>query len=152
MKKIIYLILLLLPTVALSCPKNQNLVTRAVDGDTVVIDTGEYIRVLGIDTYDKSSPKMIQKQMTRENLSKETVQARTKFATNVASQMLVDNCVLLEKDHIDKDQDGRLLRYIKVNKMDYGQYMLESGLANVWCGDKKIKLFKKYLKISNSKC
>ena len=44
------IILFLLPLLACSSPPETATVTRVIDGDTIIIDTGHRVRYIGIDT------------------------------------------------------------------------------------------------------
>lgn len=71
-------------------------VLRVVDGDTIVLETGETLRYIGIDAPEESRG---QECFSRESTDKNKV-------------LVLGKEVRLEKDVSEKDRFGRLLRYI----------------------------------------
>ena len=84
-------------------------VSKVIDGDTIVAD-GEHIRLLGIDAdergydcYDEAKEQM--------------------------ERWILDKEVVLEKDKTDKDQYGRLLRYVILDGENINIKLVRKGLA-----------------------
>jgi len=75
------------------------IVTKIIDGDTIVIEGGEKVRLLGIDTRERG-----EKCYTE--------------AKNYLKSLLEMKNVSLEKDKEDKDKYGRLLRYIWLDEVN----------------------------------
>ncbi|HSN58681.1 MAG TPA: thermonuclease family protein [Clostridiaceae bacterium] len=71
-------------------------VTRVVDGDTVVLSDGSRVRFIGMDTPESTT--------TTEFYGNE--------ASDYAKGMLTGKTVYLEKDVSETDRYGRLLRYV----------------------------------------
>lgn len=87
-------------------------VKRVIDGDTVEIDTGERVRLLGIDTPERGQVYYSE--------------AKTRL------KKLVENrFVALESDQTNKDKYGRLLRYIFLDSRLVNQILLEEGYAHI---------------------
>ena len=84
-------------------------VSKVIDGDTIVAN-GEHIRLLGIDADERGYDcyKEAKEQMEKWILDKE---------------------VVLEKDKTDKDQYGRLLRYVILDGKNINIKLVEKGLA-----------------------
>jgi len=82
-------------------PTEANVV-RVVDGDTILLDSGEKVRFVGINTPEKWEYYYVEATVALRNL--------------VGNQT-----VLLERDITDKDKYGRLLRYV---------YLLDGTLVN----------------------
>jgi endonuclease YncB( thermonuclease family) len=135
-------------TKAKKCDK----VNEVIDGDTVIMDDDKKIRILGIDAYDSRSKRMIERQMSRTNKNREEVIRLALEGTTFATTLLKDECVELKKDYKDIDIYGRHLRYVYIHNIDYGSLMLKKGLANVYCGDKRILKFDEYESLSEFKC
>lgn len=74
-------------------PADQAFVTRAVDGDTMVLDNGERVRFLCINTPEKWETHYHE-------------------ATEALRAMVENQTVILQKDVSDRDKYGRLLRYV----------------------------------------
>lgn len=79
------------PTECLASPKTM--VTKVLDGDTVIVKGGYHVRLLGIDT-DESEGACYRQAKTR------------------LEELVLNKKVKLEKDQTDVDQYGRCLRYI----------------------------------------
>lgn len=87
---------------------------RISDGDTLVISTGEKVRLLQIDTPELSPA---------ECYGAEALKA---FAGIIGK-----SSIELESDSVsdDKDQYGRILRYVKVGKVNANIKLVEMGAA-----------------------
>jgi endonuclease YncB( thermonuclease family) len=87
-------------------------VTDVVDGDTLIVSTGRHVRVIGIDTPERGDCGYAAATRTLEAL----VLGRPVVLTAAPS-----------KD--DKDQYGRLLRYVDIRGVDAGLNQIKKGLA-----------------------
>jgi micrococcal nuclease len=74
-------------------------VQRAVDGDTLELDDGTRVRMVGIDTPESVHPN-------------KPVQCFGKEASHYTASLVNDQWVRMERDITDKDRYGRLLRII----------------------------------------
>lgn len=85
-------------------------VTHVVDGDTIDLDSGDSVRLVGIDTPERGECGFgpAQSALKRLVLGKEV--------TLVASDE-------------DADKYGRLLRYVEVGDLDVGLRLIRKGLA-----------------------
>ena len=90
----------------------ESLVTRIVDGDTFVIDTGEKVRLICVNTPEIDTP--------------EGIEAKAFMQT-----ILDGKTIRLEKDSSDTDRYGRLLRYAYLNNTDVGVILIQEGYASV---------------------
>jgi len=107
-----YKLLLLLLFSTFICFGRPAKVKRVIDGDTFVIETGERVRMLGIN-----APEM-----------------KTPFGQPAKDHLLalIDGQVVdLQPDHISADKDvyGRLLRYVILNGVDIDKKMVTDGYA-----------------------
>lgn len=96
-------------------------VSRVVDGDTIKVlinNKEDTVRLIGID-----SPEVVDEE--------KPVQCFGKEASNIAKKMLTDKAVVLESDSTQKDRDeyGRLLRYVFLNNSNFNKFMLSEGFA-----------------------
>lgn len=109
MKKSLIIILALL---TLNCFGTLNKVTRVIDGDTFETETGEKVRLVGINAPEISD-----------------------IFGEEAKQHLIDliegKTVDLEPDHISNDRDrySRLLRYVILDNIDINKKMILDGFA-----------------------
>ena len=142
-------------------------VIKITDGDTIVTEKTGVIRILGIDSFDKSE-KYIQQQIKRTQLSKDAILYLREQGKLFAESKLLNQCVDIIYDKKTTDIFNRNLAYIEINKVDYSELILlkkvsinsnnndvktlDISLANVYCKDKSIIRFNRYNQISQFKC
>ncbi len=85
-------------------------VASVLDGDTVRLDTGQDVRLVGIDSPDHGECGF------------EAAQTRL-------ARLVEGRTVKLVAPVENKDQYGRLLRYVQLGKKDVGLKMIRSGMA-----------------------
>ncbi len=85
-------------------------VTKVIDGDTVVVAGGDHLRLLGIDTDEKDYPCYDAARLRLEEL-------------------VLGKEVILESDNDDTDQYGRKLRYIFLDGQNINEKLVAEGLA-----------------------
>jgi len=109
MKQAIIIILTLCTLVCFGTPTK---VTRIIDGDTFETETGEKVRLVGINAPEIS------------DIFGEEAKAHL-------SQLIGGQTVDLLPDHISSDRDryNRLLRYVIVNGVDINRQMIADGFA-----------------------
>lgn len=90
----------------------QAIVTRVVDGDTVVLKNGQKVRYVGIDTPEHD-------------------ECYFDAATIANRNLVLNKKVKLVKDVSETDKYGRLLRYVYVGKTFVNRYLVRQGLAQV---------------------
>lgn len=88
-------------------------VSTVLDGDTIRLQTGEKVRLLSINSPEEGQPYY----EDAKNRLKELIEGKT---------------VTLEADLVDKDQYGRLLRYIHYNGTLINAVMLREGYATLY--------------------
>ncbi|MBI2172776.1 MAG: thermonuclease family protein [Candidatus Aenigmarchaeota archaeon] len=98
---------------ALAHPRETYLVTRVVDGDTVVLESGESVRLLGIDTPERG-------------------QECYKEATERLKELILKKDVDVERDIEDKDRYKRSLRYIFLNGTFVNELLVREGYAYLY--------------------
>lgn len=92
-------------------PENLVKITRVIDGDTVELEDGKKLRLIGIDT-------------------PETQDCYSQEATNKAKELLEGQEVTLEKDVSETDRYGRLLRYIWKGDTLINEQLVKEGFAS----------------------
>jgi len=107
------IIFLLLLTSSCTSPPDTVLVTRVIDGDTIIVEGGYRVRYIGIDT-----PEIYPKP---EAYGMEALQANRKLVEGKE--------VRLERDVSETDKYGRLLRYVFVNEVFVNAELVRQGLA-----------------------
>jgi endonuclease YncB( thermonuclease family) len=94
-----------------SSSKTQDkIVTKIIDGDTVIVEGGETIRLLGIDCDEKGKKCYAN-------------------ATKRIEELLLGKNVVIESGAEDKDQYDRSLRYIFLNEKNINVQMVEEGFC-----------------------
>jgi len=94
-------------------PLETATVTRVIDGDTIIIGSGQKVRYIGIDT-----PEV---QPEPEAYGME--------AWQVNRRLVEGKEVRLERDVSDTDKYGRLLRYVYVDNIFVNAELVRLGLA-----------------------
>ncbi len=89
---------------------DQAIVTKVIDGDTVIVEGGYHIRLLGIDSDEKGYPCYEPAKLYLEKL-------------------ILGKKVRLERDKTDVDKYGRCLRYIFIGQKNINLEMIKKGLA-----------------------
>lgn len=99
--------------------KDLFVVSKVVDGDTIILDSGKTVRYIGIDAPEISRGKeCFAQESTREN-----------------SNLVFGKSVRLEKDVSETDKYGRLLRYVYVlddeskKEVFVNEYLVRMGFA-----------------------
>ena len=93
--------------------KNTAMISKVIDGDTIELETGERVRLLGINAPEMGQPYHEE-------------------ATNTLKELIENKTVILESDVEDKDRYGRFLRYIFLNNKNINVEMVEGGYVNVY--------------------
>lgn len=101
-------------------------VGEVLDGDTIVLETGEKLRYLGID-------------------APEQTQRWGEEAKNFNQKLVLGKKVKVEFDRIKLDKYGRLLAYVWVDNILVNEKLVEEGYArvNLIKGEPKLKYLEK---------
>ena len=101
-------------------------VARVIDGDTVVLDNGEHVRYIGMDTPEKGRPYC-------------------KEATSKNKRLVEGKKVRLEYDVGRTDQYGRTLAYIYAGNIFVNAELVKSGYAMVYTFPPNVKYYKTFV-------
>ena len=88
----------------------QALVTKIIDGDTIVVEGGYHVRILSIDADEQGHSCYAP-------------------ASQRLEELVLNKKVRLEKDISDVDQYKRCLRYVFLGQQDIGLQLVQEGLA-----------------------
>lgn len=97
------------------------LVAKVIDGDTIELEDGNKLRLIGVDTPETVDPRR-------------PVGCFGKEASNATKKLLSGKEVILQKDVSETDKYGRLLRYVYL-PLENGQtlfvndYLIREGFA-----------------------
>jgi len=119
-------------------------VTEVVDGDTFVIENGEYVRLIGVDTPESYEESYEEAKIYLENL-------------------ILDKDIKLISDLEDRDRYGRLLRYAYVQVEDklifVNSNLVLEGYAGVFFVDPNVlyrdtieKAYENCLRVRGEEC
>ncbi len=113
----------------LTNPNQEKLfnVTKVLDGDTIEIETGETVRLLGINAPEDNEHYY-------------------KAAKYYLSELVQNKSVKLEAVSEDKDRYGRLLRYVFVGGTFVNLGMVKEGYATVYILDPEDKYYLEFKK------
>jgi len=106
-------------------------VFRTIDGDTIELTNGQMVRLLGIDTPEK-------RQYYYEEASKRL------------EELTKGKEVFLEKDVTNRDNYGRLLRYVYVGSLFVNLEMIKEGYAQAFVVAPNLKYSYVFLKADNA--
>lgn len=100
------------------------LVTKVIDGDTIEIQNGQTVRLVGIDTPETVDPRR-------------PVGCFGKEASNETKNLLAGRQVILQKDVSETDKYKRLLKYVFLPLEDgqilfVNDYLVRAGFAKVY--------------------
>lgn len=95
-----------------SCAVNSATVVRVVDGDTVVLNNGRTIRLIGVDTPESFTNRKLAKDANALNQEKEVMQGLGKKAAAYTRSIALDKEVQIKTDRKARDRYGRTLGYI----------------------------------------
>ncbi len=88
------------------------LVTRAVDGDTLVLETGERVRLIGIDTPEMHESNKLYKDARRSRESVAAIKEMGKRSWQFTRALVEGKRVRLEFDVEKLDRYDRILAYV----------------------------------------
>lgn len=114
------LLLIMSPAISSSC--DYRIVKEVIDGDTFVTDREERVRLLGIDSPEIGDPRKDVEWFGKE--------AAVRLKTLIAGKRV---CLKAEENGtIDKDDYGRLLRYVWLDTVFVNARMISDGFAMVY--------------------
>jgi len=91
---------------------NDILVTRAVDGDTLVLGNNERVRLIGIDTPEIHESEKLQRDSRRSGQDIRTIKAMGQRSYAFTRNLVEGKRVRLEFDVERRDRYSRLLAYV----------------------------------------
>jgi micrococcal nuclease len=124
------------------------LVTRVVDGDTLELETGERLRLIGIDTPEMhDSPKLTRdSQRTKRDIN--TIKKLGKRAYQFTRQLVEGKMVSLEFDVERYDKYNRLLAYVFLKDGTFvNAKIIEEGHASLMTIPPNVKYANLFLRL-----
>lgn len=91
-------------------------VKRVIDGDTFILQNGQKVRLIGVDSPETVSPK-------------KSIECFGKQSSTQLKLLIEGQEVYLERDISDKDKYGRLLRYVWIDDRFVNNILVQGGFA-----------------------
>jgi micrococcal nuclease len=109
------------------------LVERVVDGDTLKLETGEKVRLIGIDTPEMHSSAKLDRDAERSSSDKSTIQQLGTEAYKFTKKLVEGKRVSLEFDVQKYDKYDRILAYayLKGDKTFVNAEIIKQGYASL---------------------
>ena len=95
------------------------IVSKVIDGDTILLQNGEKVRYIGIDTPETIDPR-------------KEVQCFGKEASTKNKELVEGKEVRLVKDVSERDKYGRLLRYVYIGDVFINEKLVAEGYAHAF--------------------
>lgn len=114
--------------------REEALVLRVIDGDTIELIGGHKVRYIGIDTPETKHPN-------------KPVECYGEEAYLKNKELVAGKMVKLEKDVSETDRYGRLLRYVYVEGKMINKELVKQGYAKVVSYPPDVKYQDEFLKL-----
>ncbi len=131
-----------------SCNYSDILVKRAVDGDTLLLENGERVRLIGIDTPEMHESDKLYKDSQRSQEGVSTIQKLGRRAYEFTKGLVEGKRVSLEFDVEKRDKYDRLLAYVYLKDGTFiNARILEQGYASLMTFAPNVKYADLFLKL-----
>lgn len=107
---------------------DEFIVAKVIDGDTIVLENGEHVRYIGIDTPEKGRPYYEEAKRRNE-------------------RFLKGRKVRLEFDVGKTDRFGRTLAYVYAGDIFVNEYLVRTGYALAYTVPPNVKFAKKFVSL-----
>ncbi len=124
------------------------LVTRAVDGDTLLLESGERVRLIGIDTPEMHESNKLYRDAQRTKQDVSTIQKLGRQAYEFTKNLVEGKRVSLEFDVEKYDRYKRLLAYVYLKDGTFvNAKIVEEGYASLMTYPPNVKYADLFLKL-----
>jgi micrococcal nuclease len=124
------------------------LVKRAVDGDTLLLENGERVRLIGIDTPEMHESNKLYRDSRKSGEDITTIQKLGKRSYEFTKGLVEGKRVSLEFDAERKDKYGRLLAYVYLKDGTFvNAEIVKQGYASLMTIPPNIKYEDSFLKL-----
>jgi len=125
------------------------LVKRAVDGDTLLLENGERVRLIGIDTPEMHESNKLYRDAERSKEDISTIQELGRRAYEFTKNLVEGKRVSLEFDVEKHDKYGRLLAYVYLKDGTFvNAEIVKQGYAKVSTYSPNVKYADLFLRLS----
>ena len=123
-------------------------VRRVIDGDTIQLQTGERVRLIGIDTPEMHESSKLYRDSQRTGRDKRVIQELGRRAYLFTKELVEGRNVRLEFDVEKKDKYGRLLAYVYLQDSTFvNAKIVEEGYASLMSIPPNVKYAGLFLKL-----
>lgn len=147
---LLYFGMRLLPRQNAVLPQHSPLiyVTKAIDGDTIKLSTGEHVRMIGIDTPESRYNTKLQRDAHRSRKDTKEILKMGKDASGFTKNLVEGKRVRLEFDVQKHDKYGRLLAYVYLDDGTFvNAKIVGEGYAQVMTIPPNVKYADIFLKL-----
>jgi micrococcal nuclease len=124
------------------------LVSRVVDGDTIKLENGERVRLIGIDTPEVHESNKLYKDSQRTGQDIRTIQAMGKKSYVFTRGLVEGKRVRLEFDVEKKDRYERLLAYVYLKDGTFvNAEIVKQGYASLMTYPPNVKYADEFVKL-----
>lgn len=124
------------------------LVKRVVDGDTIVLGSGQRLRLIGIDTPEMHHSKKLFDDSRRLKKDAAAIKAMGRLSYKFARKLMEGKRVSLEFDVQERDKYGRLLAYVYLEDGTFvNAKIVEEGYASLMTIPPNIKYADLFVKL-----
>lgn len=124
------------------------LVKRVVDGDTLLLENRERVRLIGIDTPEMHKSEKLRRDSRRVHKDIETIKAMGERAYQFTKDLAEGERVKLEFDVEKHDKYGRLLAYVYLKDGTFvNAEIVKQGFASLMTYPPNVKYADLFLKL-----
>lgn len=125
------------------------LVTRVIDGDTIQLESGERVRLIGIDTPEMHDSDKLRRDSQRSGQDARTIKAMGKKAYEFTRALVEGKRVSLEFDAEKYDRYDRLLAYVYLKDGTFvNAEIIRQGYASQMTFPPNVKYADLFLRLS----
>jgi micrococcal nuclease len=129
---------------------NDIKVKRVIDGDTLLLESGDRVRLIGIDTPEIHESKKLYRDAERSKEDIKTIQEMGRRAMEFTKNLVEGKRVRLELDVEKHDQYNRILAYVYL--VDSGIFVnakiVEEGYASVATYPPNVKYADEFVRLN----
>jgi micrococcal nuclease len=124
------------------------MVRRVVDGDTLLLESGERVRLIGIDTPEVHESNKLYRDARKSGEDAASIQAMGRRAAAFTRQLVEGKRVRLEFDVEKHDRYKRLLAYVYLPDGTFvNAEIIRQGYASVMTYPPNVKYADEFLKL-----